>query len=71
MERHSSATLCVLFLKHLTRMVASCGKALYIDTENTFRASRIYQIAENRGYDPKEFLEGILILRAFESSELN
>ena len=52
-------------------MVASCGKALYIDTENTFRASRNLSDELRTGVtNPKEFLEGILILRAFESSEL-
>ena len=43
------------------------AKALYIDTEGTFRPERIMQIAKYRGLDPKEALKGILYARAYNS----
>ncbi|HZW57207.1 MAG TPA: DNA repair and recombination protein RadA [Nitrososphaerales archaeon] len=44
------------------------GKAVYIDTENTFRPERIIGIAEARGFDPDETLDGIIVAKAFNSS---
>jgi len=43
------------------------GKALYVDTENTFRPERIMQIARYKGLDPNEALKNILYARAFTS----
>ena len=43
------------------------GDALMIDTENTFRPERIYQIAEGQGVDPQEALSKIHVARAFNS----
>jgi DNA repair protein RadA len=43
------------------------AKALYIDTENTFRPERIMQIAKYRGLDPHEALKNILYARAYNS----
>ncbi len=43
------------------------AKALYIDTEGTFRPERIMQIAKYRGLDPKDALKGILYARAYNS----
>jgi len=43
------------------------GKAVYIDTEGTFRPSRIKQIAEGMGANPEKVLKNILIARAFNS----
>ena len=40
------------------------GKALYIDTENTFRPERIAQMARAAGLDPEVVLEDIYIARA-------
>lgn len=43
-------------------------RVLFIDTQNTFRAARLHQIAENRSSeDPREFLKRILVLTAFDS----
>ncbi|RLE59845.1 MAG: hypothetical protein DRN53_06700 [Thermoprotei archaeon] len=41
------------------------GKAIYIDTEGTFRPERIIQIAEYRGLDPREALRNIIYARAY------
>jgi DNA repair protein RadA len=43
------------------------GKAVYIDTEGTFRPSRIKQIAEGMGANPDKVLKNILVARAFNS----
>jgi DNA repair protein RadA len=43
------------------------GRVCVIDTEGTFLPERIVQIAETRGYDPKEILENVLIARAYNS----
>lgn len=43
------------------------GKAVYIDTEGTFRAGRIKQIAEGIGANSEMVLKNILVARAFNS----
>ena len=43
------------------------GKAVFIDTEGTFRPDRIRQIAEGKGLNPESVLKNILVARAFNS----
>ncbi|MFH1787246.1 MAG: DNA repair and recombination protein RadA [archaeon] len=43
------------------------GKSVFIDTEGTFRPSRINQIAEKLGANPEKVLKNILVARAFNS----
>lgn len=43
------------------------GAALYIDTENTFRTERIFQMAQNLGLEPKEALKKIIFAEAYTS----
>lgn len=43
------------------------GKAVFIDTEGTFRPDRIRQIAEGLGANPEKVLKNILVARAFNS----
>ena len=43
------------------------GKCVFIDTEGTFRPSRIKQIAEKLGTNPEKVLKNILVARAFNS----
>jgi len=43
------------------------GKAVYIDTEGTFRPERIRQFAEGLGANPEKVLRNILVARAFNS----
>ncbi|KXA91616.1 DNA repair and recombination protein RadA [candidate division MSBL1 archaeon SCGC-AAA259A05] len=40
------------------------GKAVYIDTENTFRPERIKEMAESKGLDQEQALENIFVARA-------
>jgi DNA repair protein RadA len=46
------------------------GSILFIDTENTFRADRVYQIAEQNGLDPETILTRIYHCRIYNSLEL-
>src|SRR3989338_1001314 len=43
------------------------GKAVFIDTEGTFRPARIKQIAERMGASPEKVLKNIFVARAFNS----
>jgi DNA repair protein RadA len=43
------------------------GAALYIDTENTFRTERIFQMANNLGLDPDEAIKNIIFAEAYTS----
>ncbi len=43
------------------------GKALYIDTEGTFRPERLIQMAEAKGLDYREVLKNVIYARAYSS----
>lgn len=43
------------------------GKAIFIDSEQTFRPERIIEMAEGLGLDPKKVLANILVARAYNS----
>jgi len=43
------------------------GAALYIDTENTFRTERIFQMAQNLGLEPEEVVKKIIFAEAYTS----
>jgi DNA repair protein RadA len=43
------------------------GKTVFIDTEGTFRPSRIKQISEKLGANPEKVLKNIFVARAFNS----
>ncbi|HIE41430.1 MAG TPA: DNA repair and recombination protein RadA, partial [Candidatus Aenigmarchaeota archaeon] len=43
------------------------GKALFVDTENTFRPERIEQMAKALSLDTKETLKNIFVARAYNS----
>jgi len=45
----------------------AAGKAVFIDTEGTFRPERIKQFADGLNLDPQKVLKNILIARAFNS----
>ena len=52
----------------LTHYIAN--GVIFIDTENTFRAERIHQIAESRGLDAEGILERINVCKIYYSSHL-
>ena len=43
------------------------GGVLWIDSEETFRPERVYQIAEARGFDPEKVVKGIMLAPAYNS----
>ena len=43
------------------------GKALFIDTEGTFAAQRVHQMAKTMGVDPEKILDGIIYSRVYNS----
>jgi DNA repair protein RadA len=43
------------------------GKALFIDTEGTFAAQRVHQMAKAMGLDPEKLLDGIIYSRVYNS----
>ncbi|MHA1213018.1 MAG: DNA repair and recombination protein RadA [Candidatus Heimdallarchaeota archaeon] len=46
------------------------GGVYYIDTEGTFSATRIAQIASTNGLDPQQFLKNIAVTRTYNSDHL-
>jgi len=59
-------TLCVTCQMSTTDGGAE-GKAIYIDTEGTFRPQRLQEIAERFGLDPEVALENVAYARAHNS----
>ena len=47
------------------------GKAIYIDTEGTFRPEKLAPIAERFGLDPKKVIENVFYARAYNSDHQN
>ena len=47
------------------------GKAIYIDTEGTFRPEKLASIAERFGLDPKEAIENVFYARTYNSDHQN
>jgi DNA repair protein RadA len=63
-------TLCVTANTPLERKGLG-GNVIFIDTENTFRSERIFQIAEFRGISvPDEILRRIYVCKIYNSSHL-
>jgi DNA repair protein RadA len=60
-------TLCVMVQQPSTGG-GLAAKAIYIDTENTFRPERIVSIAEARGFDPQQALENVIVAKAYNSA---
>ena len=59
-------TLCVTCQMAVTEGGAE-GKAIYIDTEGTFRPNRLEAIAQRFGLDPTVALENVAVARAHNS----
>ena len=59
-------TLCVTVQKN--KAEDNISRALYIDTENTFRPERIASIASARNIDPSAALENVIVAKAYNSS---
>jgi DNA repair protein RadA len=59
-------TLCVTVQQNDAE--GNLSRALYIDTENTFRPERIASIASARNIDPNTTLENVIVAKAYNSS---
>jgi DNA repair protein RadA len=59
-------TLCIMVQKKSKYEITN--KALYIDTENTFRPERIVSIALARNLDPDAALENIIVSKVYNSA---
>jgi DNA repair protein RadA len=46
------------------------GSIIFVDTENTFRANRVYQIAEQKNLDPEDILKRIYHCNIYSSEQL-
>jgi len=60
---HTLCVTCQLSLEH----GGGEGKALYIDTEGTFRPQRLVAIAEKFGLNPTDVLDNVAYARAYNS----
>lgn len=60
-------TLCVM-VQQPKALGGLGGRAVYIDTENTFRPERIVSIARARGLDADRALAGIIVAKAYNSA---
>lgn len=49
---------------------AAPGSVIFIDTENAFRANRVYQIAEQKNLDPEDILKRIYHCNVYSSEQL-
>lgn len=64
---------CLTYAAIATRPVEEGGLdgcVVYIDTENTFSANRLKQIASSRGFDPDETLDKVYVACAHNTSDL-
>jgi DNA repair protein RadA len=59
-------TLCVTVQQ--SKAEDNITRALYIDTENTFRPERIASISSARKIDPRVALENVIVAKAYNSS---
>jgi DNA repair protein RadA len=59
-------TLCLTVQE--TEDEHNISRALYVDTENTFRPERIASIASARKIDPTRALENVIVAKAYNSS---
>jgi DNA repair protein RadA len=60
-------TLCVM-VQQDAQAGGLAGKAIYIDTESTFRPERIVSIAKARGFDSQKALENVIVAKAYNSA---
>lgn len=68
---HGKTQTCLTAAVMATRPVEEGGldtNVIYMDTENTFKANRIAEIAEARGYDVKEVLSKIFVIKVYNAS---
>jgi DNA repair protein RadA len=60
-------TLCIMVQQPVSQGGLD-AKAIYVDTENTFRPERIVSIAQARALDPQKALENVIVAKAYNSA---
>lgn len=60
-------TLCIMVQQSASEG-GLAAKAIYVDTENTFRPERIVSIAEARALDSRKALENVIVAKAYNSA---
>ena len=60
-------TLCIMVQQPVSEGGLD-AKAIYVDTENTFRPERIVSIAQARALDPQKALESVIVAKAYNSA---
>jgi DNA repair protein RadA len=60
-------TLCIMVQQPVSEGGLD-AKAIYVDTENTFRPERIVSIAQARALDPQKALENVIVAKAYNSA---
>jgi DNA repair protein RadA len=63
-------TLCVTANMSSSGMSNEGNGVIFVDTENTFRAERVHQIAESRGLDAEEVMKKIFVCKIYYSAHL-
>jgi DNA repair protein RadA len=63
-------TLCVTANMSSANMSNKDNGIIFVDTENTFRAERVHQIAESRGLDVEEVMKKIFVCKIYYSAHL-
>jgi DNA repair protein RadA len=64
-------TLCVTAnMPSADNMLNKDNGVIFVDTENTFRAERVHQIAESRGLDAEEIMKKIFVCKIYYSAHL-
>ena len=62
-----AAAIALLKDDSLNESQRASGNIMFIDTENTFRANRVYQIAEQKNLDPEDILKRIYHCNIYSS----
>jgi DNA repair protein RadA len=63
-------TLCVTANNNISKKGSSDNGVIFVDTEHTFRAERVHQIAESRGLDPEEIMKRVFVCKIYYSAHL-
>ena len=63
-------TLCVTANMLPANLSNDDNGVIFVDTENTFRAERVHQIAESRGLDAEEIMKKIFVCKIYYSAQL-
>ena len=61
---------CIFTINTESFSARSAYGIIFVDTENTFRAERVHQIAESRGLDTEDVMKKIFVCKIYYSAHL-